>query len=215
MLLGAARRDCEDLRREIATASLLESPLCLEEGAVIFESAPQLGDSLAAQRIGQHDRRLPLASVIEREHRPELRGHRARRRMIRLVDRDHVGDLHDPRLERLDGVTGSRHEDEKHRIRDRDHLDLALARPDRFQEDEVLARRVEKQHRLERRLREATEMAAGAHRADVDAGIEEVLGESDPVAEQRSLRERARRVDRDDPDREPALSDQADEGSDQ
>ena len=40
-------------------------------------------------------------------------------------------------------------------------------------------------------------VAARAHRADEDAGVEEVVGEPDAVAEQRAVRERARRVDRD------------------
>ena len=82
-----------------------------------------------------------------------------------------------------------------------DHLDLALPRADRLEEDDVLARRVEDEQRLQRRLGETAEMAARPHRADEDAGVEEVVGEADAVAEQRAVRERARRVDRDDADR--------------
>ena len=51
------------------------------------------------------------------------------------------------------------------------------------------------------------EVAAGPHRADVDAGVEEVVGEPDPVSEQRSVRERARGVDRNDPDRQSLPAD--------
>src|SRR5690242_12296482 len=54
-------------------------------------------------------------------------------------------------------------------------------------------------------------MAARPHRADEDVGIEEVVAEPNPVAEQRTVRERARRVDRDDADRCPALADVADQ----
>ena len=61
--------------------------------------------------------------------------------------------------------------------------------------------RVEDEQRLERRLRETAEMAARAHRADEDARVEEVVGEPDAIAEQRALRERARRVDGDHADR--------------
>src|SRR5207249_205055 len=43
-------------------------------------------------------------------------------------------------------------------------------------------------------------VAPSSHRTDVDAGIEEVVGEPDPVTEQRAAREGARGVDRDDPD---------------
>ena len=60
----------------------------------------------------------------------------------------------------------------------------------------VLARGVHQQRRLERGLGQAAERAAARHRADEDAGVEEVVGEPDAVAEQRALRERRRRVDR-------------------
>ena len=72
---------------------------------------------------------------------------------------------------------------------------------DRLQEDDVLAGRVQHEQRLQRRLGEAAGVAARAHRADEDARVEEVVGEADPVAEQRALGERARRVDGDHPDR--------------
>ena len=88
------------------------------------------------------------------------------------------------------------------RVGDADHLDLALAGADGLEEDELLAGGVEDEQRLQRRLGEAAEMAARAHRADEDARVEEVVGEPDAVAEQRALRERARRVDRDDADRD-------------
>ena len=85
-------------------------------------------------------------------------------------------------------------------VGDPDHLDLALAGADRLEEDELLAGGVEQEQRLQRRLGEPAEVAARAHRADEDAGVEEVVGEADAVAEQRALRERARRVDGDDAD---------------
>ena len=94
------------------------------------------------------------------------------------------------------------HQHEHDRVGDREHADLALTR-----------RRPSRGRR--RPCPAASEMssawsvasasppcvAARAHRADEDVGVEEVLGEPDPVAEQRSLGERARRVDRDDADR--------------
>ena len=71
-----------------------------------------------------------------------------------------------------------------------------LADADGLEQDVVLARGVHQQRRLQRRLGEAAERAAGRHRADEDARVEEVLGEADPVAEQGALGERARGVDR-------------------
>ena len=66
--------------------------------------------------------------------------------------------------------------------------------------DELLAGGVEQERSLQRRLGEAAEMAARPHRADEDARVEEVVGEPDPVAQERALGERARRIDRDDAD---------------
>ena len=71
------------------------------------------------------------------------------------------------------------------RVGDPGHLDVALPGADGLEEDHVASRRVEQQHRLQRRLGEAAEMAAAAHRADEHARVEKVLREPDPVAEQR------------------------------
>ena len=49
-------------RGEVCAAALLELPALLEEGAVLLDLLPQLGHVLAADRLGQHDRRLPLAA---------------------------------------------------------------------------------------------------------------------------------------------------------
>ena len=45
---------------------------------------------------------------------------------------------------------------------------------------------VEEQQRLQRRLGQPAEMPTGAHRADEHARVEEVVGEPDPVTEQRT-----------------------------
>jgi hypothetical protein len=135
--------------------------------------------------------------------------------MVALVDGDHVGDLHDPGLERLDRVAGAGHEHEEDGVGDRDHLDLALAGAHGLEEDELLAGRIEQKRRLERRLGETAEVAARAHRADEDLGVEEVVREADAVAEEGALRERARGVDRDDADAPPVAAHALDERADQ
>ena len=107
--------------------------------------------------------------------------------MVELVDRDHVGNLHDPRLQRLDRVARARHENEQHGVGDADHLDLALAGPHRLEEHELLAGRVEHEQRLQRGLREPAEMPTRPHRADEHAWVEEVIGEPDAVPEERAV----------------------------
>src|SRR5438132_4950668 len=209
------RRNGEDLAGEIAATLLLQPPLGLEEGAVLLDLRPELGHVLAAGGLGQHDRRPPSALLVEREHRAHFVEHRLGCRMVHFVDRDHVWNLHDPSLERLDRVPGARHQHEHDRVGDFDHLDLALAGAHGLEENEVLAGRVEDEHRLQRRLREPALVAAGSHRADEDLRVEEVVGQADPVAEERSLRERARGVDRDHADGAARLADVADERADQ
>ena len=101
------------------------------------------------------------------------------------------------------------------RVGDPDHLDLALARADRLEEEELLAGGVEHEGRLQGRLREPAEVPARAHRADEDLRVEEVVGEADAVAEKGTLREGARRVDGDNADARPLPPHEADESADQ
>src|SRR5438874_1358230 len=215
-----ARSDREDLAREIGSAPLLELPALLEKGAVLLDLLPQLRHVLPAHRLGEDDRRIPLAAPLpmrttEREDRAHLVQHRLGSWVVHLVDRDHVRDLHDPRLQRLHRVARARHEHEEDGVDDPDHLDLALPRADRLEEDDVLAGRVEHEQRLQRRLGEPAEVPSRPHRADEDLGVEEVVAEPDPVAEQRAVRERARGVDRDDAHRDIALPDVPDQRRDE
>ena len=212
--LGTARRDREHLRGEVPPPALLEPTVALERSPVLLELRPQLGDVLAPERLREDDRRTSLG-LREPDDRAHLAQHRLRGRVVHLVDRDHVRDLHDPRLQRLHGVARPRHEHEQHGVGDPGHLDLALAGADRLHEDDVLPRRVEQEDRLQRRLREASEVTPRPHRADVDAGVEEVVAEADAIAEERTARERARGVDGDDADRPPGLPDVRDESGDE
>ena len=132
----------------------------------------------------------------ERQHAADLAHHRVGQRVVRLVHDDHVRDLHHAGLQRLHGVARARHQHEHDRVGVVDDVDLGLADADRLHQHVVLARGVHQQHRLERGLRQAAERPAARHRADVDALVEEVLGQPDPVAQQGALRERAGRVDR-------------------
>ena len=80
-----------------------------------------------------------------------------------------------------------------------DDVDLALADADGLEQDVVLARGVHQQGRLQGRLGEPAQRAPGRHRADEDARVEEVVGEADAVAEDGTVSERARGIDREHP----------------
>ena len=101
-----------------------------------------------------------------------------------------------PGLQRLDRVARAGHQRQHDRVGVVDDVDLRLADADGLDQDVVFAGRVHHQRHLQRRLGEAAEGAAGGHRADEDAGVEEVLGEADAVAEQGAAGERAGGVDR-------------------
>ena len=191
------------------------SPLDSRKARCSSIFSPELRHVLPAHRLGQDDRRPPLPLSVEAEDRAHLVQHRLRGGVIHLVDRDHVRDLHDPRLQGLHRVARAGHQHEQDRVRDPDHLDLALARAHGLEQDELLAGRIEQERRLQRRLGQAAEVPARAHRADEDTRIEEVVREPDPIAEQRAVRERARRIDGDHADRALLGADVADERADQ
>ena len=73
---------------------------------------------------------------------------------------------------------------ERDDVDERAHLDLGLPHADGLHDHHVLAGGVEHEHRQERRLGDAAEVPARAHRADEHLGIEEVVGHADAVAEQ-------------------------------
>ena len=132
----------------------------------------------------------------QRQHAADLAHHRVRQRMVGLVDDDDVRDLHHAGLERLDRVAGAGDQHQHDRVGVVDHVDLGLPDADRLEEDVLLAGGVHQQRGLQRRLGQPAERAARRHRADEHAGVEEVLGEPDPVAQQRAAAERRGRVDR-------------------
>ena len=96
-----------------------------------------------------------------------------------------------------------------------DDVDLGLADADGLQQDVVLAGGVHQQGGLQRGLAEPAQGAAVGHRADEDAGVEEVVGQADAVAEQRAVGERRGRVDRQDGDLALLLAAQLGQRADQ
>ncbi len=215
MRLGASRRDREHLGGEVRPAPRVQPAIRLQVRPVALQRRPQRGHALAAHRLGEHDRHLPGPVAVEAQDRAHLGQHRARRRVVHLVDRDRVRDLHDPRLERLHGVARPRHQHEHDAVGDADYLHLALTGAHGLQEDDVLAGRVEQEQRLQRRLREPAQVPARPHRADEHVRVEEVLRQADPVAQQGALREGAGRVDRDDAHPQTARAHVAHERGDQ
>ena len=134
---------------------------------------------------------------------------------IALVDDDDVGDLEQAGLDRLDLVAHLGRFEDDGRVGRRGDLDLALAGPDRLDEDEVEADRVEDRAGRPGRRGQPAGVAAGGHRPDEHVAVAGVGLHPDPVAEDRPAGDRARRVDRDDRDRPAGPPDLGDERRDE
>ena len=120
---------------------------------------------------------------------------------VGLVDDDDVGDLEEPGLDRLDLVAHLGRLEHDRRVGGGRDLDLALARPDGLDEDEVEPDGVQHGRRGAARRRQPAGVAPRGHRADEDVGVLGVGLHPDAVAEQRAAGDRRRRVDGDDRDR--------------
>ena len=112
---------------------------------------------------------------------------------VGLVHDEHVADLEQAGLARLDRVTPSRRDDDDRRVGGAGDRDLHLTDADGLDEHPRVAGGVEHAHRVRRRTRESTELAARRHRAHEHAVVGVVLLHADTVAEDRAAGERARR----------------------
>ncbi len=96
-----------------------------------------------------------------------------------------------------------------------DDVYLRLADADGLNEHILTPGRVEQQRGLQGGLREAAQRTTIGHRADEHAAVEEVLGQADPVAEQRAVGEGRGGVDGQHANRAPGLAPGLREGADE
>src|SRR6266511_954580 len=112
---------------------------------------------------------------------------------VGLVDHEHVGDLQDAGLGRLDRVAHAGGEQHERGVGEAGHLDLGLADADGLHEHNLASGAFQHANRLRGRRGEAAQVAAAGHGPDVDAGIGGVVLHPDPVAENRPAGEGAGR----------------------
>ena len=105
------------------------------------------------------------------EHRPQLGRGPLRPGSVALVHDDDVRDLEQAGLDRLDLVAHLGRLEDHGRVGRRRDLDLALARTDGLEQDQVEAGRVEHRGRGRRCRRQAAGVAARRHRADEHAVV--------------------------------------------
>ena len=124
---------------------------------------------------------------------------------VRLVDRDHVGELDQPLLDALQLVAGARQhqgEEEVGHVGDRG---LRLPGADRLHQDHVEARRLAKQHGLAGLGGDAAERAGGGRGADEGVGVGGEPRHPGLVAEDRAAGAGGGGIDREHGDAVPAL----------
>ena len=152
-------------------------------------------------RYRRHRADLRVAGA-EREQRGLQVGHGApgNAAEVGLGDDEHVGHLHDPRLQELEHVAGGGLDDDRDRVGDVGHLGLRLADADGLDHDHVECGG----ERFGRRARgggKAAEAGARGGRADEHVAVVRVDLDPGPVAEQRAAGAPRARIDRQHGDR--------------
>ncbi len=130
---------------------------------------------------------------------------------VGFVDDEDVADLEEAGLVGLHAVAPPGVEDHDGGVGRFDDLDLGLTDPDGLDDHKRFPDGVEHGDHPGGRLGDAPEVAATGHRPHVDAGIADVVLHPDPVAEDRSSRERAGRIDGEDRHFVAVSTDQRDE----
>ena len=154
-----------------------------------------------------------FVSLTPSERSAALRSRRERSATwpeVGLRDDEHVGDLHDPRLQELQDVAAAGLHHDRDGIGHLGHLGLGLTDADGLDDDDV-ERRGERVGGGARRGGEAAEPPAGGHRADEDALVARVDDDPRAVAEQRAARALGGRIDGEHRDAAPARAPRRDE----
>src|SRR5919199_3669534 len=181
--------------------SLFQLTALLQVCPVLLYRLLELLDAFSRVSAGHKDRRGPGLRFELFSYIQDLT-HLVRRPvglwMVALVDAEDVRDLHHPGFQGLHRVPRPRLQDEHHRVRRGRNLDLSLSYTHGLVDHHVHPVGLHRQPGELRPARQAPEVSAAPHRADKHPRVEEVLRQAYAVAEDRSFRERARRVNRDD-----------------
>ncbi len=121
--------------------------------------------------------------------------------MVGLVDDEDVGNLENAGLEQLHRVAAAGLKCDDCRVGEFGDFDLGLADADRLDDDDVQPERIHEGSRVAGRSGKPAQMPAAGHRTNEDVGVGEVLRQTNAVAQNRTVRERRARVDRDYADR--------------
>src|SRR5207247_1567143 len=140
------------------------------------------------RRLGgrPQNRSLPGTILGEREHLREVARGLVGAGAIRLVHNEHVGNLKDPRLDRLYVVAEARDGHQTDGVHDADDVDLLLADAHGLDEDDVRPEGVEDVYDARGRASQTSGVPATRHRANEDTVVEASLAHAEAVAENRT-----------------------------
>ena len=119
---------------------------------------------------------------------------------VTFVDHENVGNFHDPGFDRLHIVAHAGHQNHDGDIGQPHDVDFVLPHAHRFNHDQVAPRSIEHSGRIGSGARQPSQRSACCHAANVNPRIAIVVLHANAVAQNRSARVRAGRVDRDDAD---------------
>ncbi len=136
---------------------------------VFVEGVQERVYAFVVDRLGRDDGVAPFPFfALEVKHHIQLCYHFARVRPVGLVDHKDVGDFHQARLHRLNGIAGLRHQHQKSDVRLRSDVQFDLPDADRFQKDDILPVSVQNEGNVPRRRGEPSLRTARRHGADED-----------------------------------------------
>jgi hypothetical protein len=197
-LFEATGNDLAQLLAQPESPTALEFTVRTDEVAMLSHDIPQGRHSLTGRTHRGHDRRTPrvVRQIGEVEHLLEIATGLVDSFAIGLVDHEDVGDLHETGLVGLHRITPTRIYDDDRGVGLAGDLDFDLSDTNGLDENPQATDRVEQSNCLWRRERKSTEVSARGHRANEHAGIGGVILHAHAIAQNRSTRERRRRIDR-------------------
>src|SRR5882724_5738496 len=109
-------------------SSSLQFPRRFQKASVGVDRVIQRLDSDAPMSLGGADRDVPLIwRLLDLPHHPQLRHQLVCALSIRLIDDENISDLHETRLERLNGIPGLGYQQDHGGVSGFDDVEFRLA----------------------------------------------------------------------------------------
>jgi hypothetical protein len=184
-------------------------------GAVGLDRLDQLVHPAIVMGLGHQDRHLPRGIGAKLQHGLQLRLHAHGAFAVGFVHHEDVRDLEQPGFHHLHRISGLRHQDDDDGLRELHDVELGLSDADGLDDDSILPEGVEEMGHLPGGAGEPAASATRAQAADEDGRVEGMILHANAVAEDGPAAERARGIDRHDPDALGARAELPDQAVDQ